>query len=218
VSTVKTLLVAVSLSAACAPAASEHPTWADVEPILRGSCTHCHGANAAAGGGIRFDFFALDATVCGDAALAVDAPRMARELAPLIGQDVAPPGGGRARMPPVPAPPLADWERETLVRWASAPMRGEPHGNHAPQIALGALPPQIDAALDLALVVEDLDGESVVGVLRFGEETRKLDGPGAFRVKVDTARWMPGNYRATATLCDGWAPVTYDLFDIAVAH
>jgi len=194
VSAARTIVLAATLLPACAPEAPEHPTWLDVEPILRGNCTHCHGANAAAGGGIRFDLFEVDQAVCGDAALSLDAPRLARELAPLIGQDVTSPTGGRARMPPEPAPPLADWERETLVRWASAPTLGEPRGNHQPRIVLGDLPPTIDAALDLAFVVEDPDGESVVGVFRFGAQTRALDGPGAFRVKVDTASWPSGRY------------------------
>jgi hypothetical protein len=212
------LVLAPLALAACETHVAEHPTWADVEPILRGNCTSCHGANPAAGGGVRFDFFALDEQVCGDAARAIDAPHMAHELAPLIAAAITP-SGGRARMPPAPAPDISDGERETLLRWAADPQLGMPRNNHKPAIALpDPLASNVDDHLDLTLIVDDPDGESVVGVLQLGPQTRRLDGPGAFHLTVSTASWSTGRYPATATLCDGWAPVSYALPEIVVVH
>ena len=37
----------------CAPKAVDHPTWADVQPILAGECSHCHGSTADLTGDAR---------------------------------------------------------------------------------------------------------------------------------------------------------------------
>jgi hypothetical protein len=208
-----------ALLAGCDTAVPEAPTWADVEPILRGNCTHCHGANAAAGGGVRLDFFEMTEQICGEAARALGAPELAHGYAPLIEAAVTPVGGGRARMPPAPAPGLADWERETLVRWARDPRLGAPHDNRAPGVTVvGAPASAVDDRLDLTIVVDDPDGESVVGLVALGAEIRRLDGPGSFRITVATASWPPRRYRATAQLCDGWAEASYELPEIVVVH
>src|SRR5205814_9168460 len=132
VSTMRRMYFLLLALTGCAPEVPAAPTWVDVEPILRGNCTSCHGANPSAGGDVRFDFFELTEEVCGEAAHALDASQMAHGYAPLIEAAVTPGAGGRARMPPTPAPALADWERETLVRWARDPALGEPPDNRAP--------------------------------------------------------------------------------------
>src|SRR5262245_60918622 len=178
-------LAVLTLAPACAPSVPVQPSWADVEPILRGNCTHCHGANAAAGGDVRFDFFDVSAGMCGDAALALqapgeEAPKLAHGWAPLIAAAVTPSSGGRARMPPAPAPALADWERETLLSWARDPVLGAAPRNRPPEIVIAsALPSAVDDMLAFTIVVDDPDGESVVGVVRIGDQTRALDGPGS---------------------------------------
>lgn len=218
-STLATLGLLAPLLPGCAPTVPDAPTWADVEPILRGNCTHCHGANPAAGGDVRFDFFELTEDVCGDAAQALDAPKMAHGYAPLIEAAITPGAGGRVRMPPAPAPALADWERETVVRWARDPVLGSPRDNRPPGVAVvGALPSNVDDQLDVTIVVGDPDGESVVGLLQLGNEIRTLDGPGSFHVTVRTASWPPRRYPASARLCDGWGPVSYELPEIVVVH
>jgi hypothetical protein len=202
------------------------PTWADVEPILRGHCTHCHGASAdvsaKAGDTVyRFDFFEVSAETCGEAAQALDGPEMAHGWAPLIEAAITPPaGGGRARMPPAPASALSEREQETLVRWARSPSLGvPPRDNHRPRVEVTRAPAaSVDAALEMTVLVEDPDGESVVGVLRVGDETVRLTGPGAFTVSLDTSAWPEGAHAARAVLCDGWDEISYALPEVVVAH
>lgn len=196
-----------------------NPTWADVEPILRGTCTGCHGASAAVAGlSYRFDFY--DMGSCGDAAGALGGQTLARGLATLIGADVTPPGSGwRSRMPPAPMQPLPDWERETVQRWAASPARGEPrHGDRRPTIQLSAASATADKSLTLSAVVGDPDGESVVGVLKIGDRTMAMDRPGTFSATIDTSTWAEGTFPVSATLCDGWDSITLDLGNMRVAH
>lgn len=215
-----------ALAAGCEPAAVEHPTWADVEPIVRGSCTHCHGATADVNGRssdrvYRFDFFDVGPDTCGEASAALDAPAMAVGLAPLIGAAVTPPSPDvRARMPPAPAPELSDRERDLLVRWAEAPLRGDPpRDDRRPRVTLdGGAEFAVDDRLDFAVLIDDPDGESVIGLLQLGDQVVRLDGPGAYRVGIRTAEWPAGSYRASATLCDGWDATRYELPAITVAH
>jgi hypothetical protein len=213
--------LAATLAACDAPEVPAQPTWADVEPILRGNCTHCHGATAARdASGFRFDLFELSDSVCGDAAKAMPAESMAHGLAPLIASAVTPGMGGRARMPPAPAPALEDWQRETILRWADAPTLGQPPRNdRRPQLRFGADASfAADQALELTVLVDDPDGESVVGVIEIGDQTLQLDGPGSFRLHLDTSMWAPASYPAHAVLCDGWDQVSYTLPDVVVAH
>src|SRR5262249_21685782 len=145
----KSLLIFLALlPAACDPSVPDNPTWANVEPILRGACTDCHGATADQAGRsadfgtvYRFDFYSVTPEICREAAQALGQDMMASGWAQLIGGSVTPPPtGGQARMPPSPGPALEDWERDTLIRWAAEgmpPMRGsQPPGNRLPQIAL----------------------------------------------------------------------------------
>src|SRR6185295_7989491 len=63
------LLGSALLGGCGGPDVPEHPTWVDVEPIVRAQCTSCHGASAAiTGGGTRFDFYDMSTSLCGDAA------------------------------------------------------------------------------------------------------------------------------------------------------
>jgi len=209
------LLVA---GAGCAPApdAPLNPTWADVEPILRGQCNHCHGGSAATTGSVGSIVYRLDA--CGEAAQAMSLPALARALAPQIKTDVTPlPGAPRPRMPPAPAAVLADWERETLVRWADAPVLGAPPaGNRPPRLEVKGFPALIDQRLTFVAQLSDPDGHSAVGVLRVRDLVFRMDRPGSFQVDLDTRAWEPGPHRLTAVLCDGWQRNTYDLGQITV--
>lgn len=214
--------VAVSLVACDQPSAPERPTWADVEPILRASCTGCHGATAGQNGRggetvYRFDFYAITEETCGEAARAVDDPQLAEARAKLIGEVVTPPpGGGQARMPPSPGPALADWERDTLTRWAADPLLGAPRpAQRLPTLELTSGPASpLGDTLDFTVLVEDPDGEAVVGVLKLGPETLKIRGPGSFHVRLDISRWPAGRYPAAAVLCDGWGQIRHALPDL----
>jgi len=205
----------------------EHPTWADVEPIVRGSCTQCHGATAAVNGSsdaltIRFDFYDMTPATCGDAASVLAGQTLGHGWAGLIKAAVTPPGSGwRARMPPSPAPELYDWQRETIIRWAAEPdpLRGEPsRQNHRPDIQLEATSAQADNKLPFAAVVTDADAEPVVGLLKIGETTLPMDRAGAFAATLDTTTWSAGFYPISAVLCDGWDSVDYDLGGVEVKH
>jgi hypothetical protein len=209
-------LSAWAFPSACSAPASvpSHPTWADVAPVLRGECTSCHGSTAnVTGGGYRLDFFDMTADVCGDAAKALTTPLLAAGAAPLITADVAPtPTGDRSRMPPAPAPTLFDWERRMLQAWAAAPSKGPPPAaNHMPFINVGKLPAKVSSHLTFTALLDDPDGEAVVGVIQAGGALFAMDRSGTFVVDFDTATWAAGPQRLTATLCDGWTNVTYDL-------
>lgn len=214
------LPIALLLSCEGDPAAVTAPTWADVEPLLRVECNHCHGATARLNGAsessiYRLDFYEMNDAVCGEAAQAIASPLMARGWAPLIKTAITPhPKADRARMPPAPAAPLAPWVRETLLRWADDPRKGLPHGfNRRPRVDVFDVqfPSASDSRLRFTLVVEDGDGEPVIGVLKIGDRVLKMDRAGAFSGTLDTGGWPTGAYRVSAVLCDGWDSVTYDL-------
>ncbi|HEY4184383.1 MAG TPA: hypothetical protein VGP07_04905 [Polyangia bacterium] len=197
------------------------PTWADVEPIVRGACLQCHGSNAPiSGSSYRFDFYDMTSDVCGDAAAALAGQGLAHSLSALIGTDVTPPGSGwRARMPPSPAQSLLDWQRETLQRWAAKPQRGLPHGeNRRPEIQLSAASAMVDKSLPFSAVVSDPDGEAVAGVLKIGDAVLAMDRAGTFGGAVDTSAWPNGTQPISAVLCDGWDSVTYELGNVLVNH
>jgi hypothetical protein len=211
-----------------APRAAQKPTWADVEPILRGNCTSCHGATAsvtgAAQGGMayRLDFYDMTASACGAAATVLGGQPLAHSWAALIGSDVTSPGSGwRPRMPPAPASSLPDWERDTLVRWAAEadPAKGEARrDNRRPDIQLVAATAVADKRLDFTAIISDADGEAVVGVIKVGDVSLPTDHAGAFSTGLDTSTWAAGVYPISAVLCDGWDDVTYQLGNLQVAH
>jgi hypothetical protein len=218
------------LAAACelSPRAPQEPTWADVEPILRAQCNHCHGSTArrtASKGALvyRLDFYDVTEASCGEAAEAMEGTSgegMARGWASLIKESITPSAGGRARMPPAPTSPLADWERKTLLRWAEQPFptRGlPPAGNGRPHISLRA-PRFANGKLPIHVVVEDPDGEAVVGVVKVGSVTLRMDRAGAFSATVDTSEWPEGRYPINAVVCDGWGSSALRLGVVDVLH
>ena len=220
------LTVAVAGGCAPTPEAPAHPTWADVEPILRGQCTHCHGPTAAVTGAsdaaaYRFDFYDMSPAVCGPAAQALPLTALAQTWAPLIGADVtAPPNCTRGRMPPAPAHALEGWEIATLQRWASQPDKGSPNrGNRRPDIHLVAPTAIVDKTLTFQAIIDDPDGEPAIGVLNIGDMIFMMDRPGAFSAAIDTSSWPNGTRHLSATVCDGWDYITYgDLGNVQIKH
>lgn len=169
----------------------------------------------------RFDFFEVSDLVCGEAASAMDPTQgMARAWATSIPKAITAPHGGRARMPPAPAAPLAEWERLTLVRWAEQPFPslGLPdRGNRRPVVSISA-PRLANARLGLTVLVEDPDGEPVLGVLTVGDTVLRMDRAGSFTTILDTSQWPDGRYPIGATLCDGWGSAAYRLGVVDVVH
>jgi hypothetical protein len=209
---------------ACTPAPTvpANPTWADVAPVLRGECTHCHGSTAVTtGGGYRLDFFDMSPDVCGAAAQGLpNNTLLAGGSAALVKLDLTPTSNApRPRMPPAPAPGLSDWERETVVRWTAQPSKGPPpQDNEPPSIEVGMLPATVNGRLQFTAVTTDPDGDPVVGVIQIANTTFAMDRSGAFSVDLDSSAWAAGTQRLTAVLCDGWTKQTYDLGPVRVQH
>ena len=222
----------------CGPTAVAplHPTWADVAPVLRGECDSCHGWTASdrpsdangvhaanTGGSLRFDFFDVPSDVCGDAALAVE-PGVSLAGAPAVGSQIATDVVARQnarwpRMPPQPSPALPAWEVETLERWAAAPVKGPPPpGNRPPTIGVSQLPSEADRTLSFTAIIDDPDGDSVVGVIEIGGLTFLMNRPGSFAVRFDASGWPAGVLHPTAVLCDGWTRLVTDLGPVTIQH
>jgi hypothetical protein len=219
-------LVAVGVVAGCTgtPVAPAHPTWADVAPIMRAECNSCHGWTANdTGGGYRLDFYDRSTKVCGDAALALD-PLQILAGTPLasgkIRDDVIPQGTSMwARMPPLPSPALADWQRETIENWAMNPVKGPPAvTNRPPTIAVSQLPATAGDSLAFTAILDDPDGDSVIGAIEINGLGFLMNRSGSFAVAFDTSTFPTGSQRMSAVLCDGWAAVTYDLGPILIKH
>lgn len=207
------------------PVAPTNPTWADVEPILRGECNHCHGGSAAETGALggavfRFDFYDMTPETCGEAVAAMAQPGLARASAGLIAADVTPAFGvPRPRMPPAPARVLADWQRETLQRWAERPVKGAmPADNQAPRLDVRRFPATVNRRLSFVTILSDPDGSSAVGVIKVRDVVFKMDRPGSFAVEIDAATWPAGTHKVTAVLCDGWQTATLEIGEVAVSR
>jgi hypothetical protein len=212
------------LGPACStpPSVPEHPTWADVAPIMHGECASCHGSTAeTTGGGYRLDFYDMTPDVCGEAAQALGGFLiLAGSSAAHIKDDVSPtPNGDRPRMPPAPGPSLLDWERQMLLRWTTTPSKGPPPaGNHAPIVEVGRLPSKANNRLSFTAVVEDPDGEPVVGVIKVADAVFSMSHAGAFTVDLDSSSFPAGTQRLRAVVCDGWTSATYDLGPVSIEH
>jgi hypothetical protein len=203
--------------------APEHPTWADIQPIVSGHCTHCHGSTAkVTGSGYRFDFFDMSADVCGEAAQALGSnPVLSKDLALLISQAITSlTSDVRPRMPPLPAQFLAEWEWNTILRWTGDPQKGVKRdpANRPPTIEIHGTAAMVDKSLEITAVVADSDGDPVVGVLKIGDEVLKMDRAGSFSARLDTSAWPAGQRDVSAVLCDGWSNVTQQLGVVLINH
>ncbi len=235
---VKLALALLVASAGCGGAgvAPAHPTWADVAPILRGECGSCHGWTASdrppdaagvrppnTGGSLRFDFYDVTTDVCGDAALALDQTSTLAGAAGVglqIESDVVTASGARwPRMPPQPSPAMPGWQVETLTRWAAQPVKGPPPpGNRPPTIAVGQFPSAANAQLGFTAIIDDPDGDSVLGVVELNGLAFLMNRPGAFAVEFDSSSWAAGSVHPIAILCDGWSQIAYDLGPVQIRH
>jgi len=219
-------LSALAFGPGCSPPPTppEQPTWADVAPILRGSCNSCHGWTAPRSGNFyRFDFFDVTTASCGDAALALD-PNVtlagATASATQIAADVIPQAGAAfPTMPPQPSPALPDWEVLTLTRWAGHPIKGPPPpGNAPPTMTVSNFPLSAGNQLGFTAVMSDPDGDSAIGVIEVNGLAFLMDRPGSFDVLFDSSNWSAGAVRVKAVLCDGWTNGAYDLGQVTIQH
>ncbi len=208
----------------------EQPSWADVQPILRGECSQCHGSTALQTGlNYRLDFFDMTSDVCGDAARAIPpagmptfGPVLAAAAADLIYQDIEPTAkGGPPKMPPQPGAALYDWEREMLENWTAEPMLVQgsaPTGNHVPSIQVTQLPSTGKSDVSFIAVLSDPDGDDVVGVIEVapGQPVFAMNRTGSFAVDLDASAWPSGTTNLRAVLCDGWTNVSVPLGSLVV--
>jgi len=216
----------VLASVECSPTqtVATQPTWADVEPIVSGACASCHGPTAkTTGSSYRLDFYEMSTALCGDAALALDTGVVLAgtpSVPVLMASDLEVATGARwPKMPPLPGPSLAGWELQTIERWAKSPVKGPPPaGNRAPTISTGKLPEVVNGTLSFTAVVDDPDGDPVMGVVEVAGLAFLMNRPGAFAVDFDASSWPAGTVRPTAVLCDGWTKATYDLGPIQIQH
>jgi hypothetical protein len=214
----------VGVGCSSTPIVPAQPTWADVEPIVRGECAGCHGPTAqVTGSSYRLDFYEMSSAVCGDAALALGSGVVLAgtpSVPAQMGADIQTATGARwPKMPPLPAPSLADWETQTIERWAKAPVKGlPPVGNRLPTITTNNLPNVANGTFSFTALVDDPDGDPVVGVVEVAGFAFLMNRPGSFAVTFDASTWPAGTVRPTAVLCDGWAKATYDLGPIQISH
>jgi hypothetical protein len=181
------------------------------------------GERPGTGGGLRFDFYDVTPDVCGDAALALDPTLTLPGSAVVAGQiagDVVPVAGASwARMPPQPSPALPDWQVETLARWAAAPTKGPaPEDNRPPTLAVSQFPARADRQLAFTAILDDPDGDSVLGVVEVGGLAFLMNRPGSFAVRLDATAWPAGTVHPVAVVCDGWTRATIDLGPVEIQH
>jgi hypothetical protein len=159
------------------------PTWdGDVYPLLRGSCSHCHGQTAGPGATptSRYDictsapfnaFFsaeklwilgadAMGNPILGGAAIAAGA----------IAAQTGPGAPEILRMPPAPADPLHDYEAAVLDRWAttSGASCTKTVANRKPGYRIVEGPAVQMGKVVITLQVSDPDGEQVFGYVKIG--------------------------------------------------
>jgi len=212
-----------TFAAACGPDdPPEQPTWAQVEPILRAECGSCHGSGALeTGGGIRFDFYDLNTSACGpDVLSALSDVSAAKKQNDDIAKAITTKDPNvRPLMPPPPAPYLTDNEWLTILRWTARPILGDkPPNDLPPRISLEGTPFVADQTLDIHAVVDDPEGEPVVGILKVGDWTGPMDRAGSFAARLDTSSWPNGVVTVSAVICDGWSQVSAPLQTIEIKH
>jgi hypothetical protein len=122
------LAVAVLPVLGCEPAVPASPTFAqNVGPIFAARCGRCHGETLTEGDPGRNMPLQCHLTRfedMGDCSAAATCSRGAQFCAGLIyavtiGELADDP---LTRMPPPPADPLNDWEKEVITRWATTPL------------------------------------------------------------------------------------------------
>ena len=170
-------------------------------PIFRGECNSCHGWTAGqTGSGYRFDFFDVTSTACGDASLALGTGVIlagSPSAAPLIETDVVAQNGEMwPRMPPQPSPALPGLgERHARTVGRSAGQRTAALGQSTTHFTVTNFPATANAELAFTAVIDDPDGDSVLGVIEVNGLAFLMNRPGSFDVSFASATWPTGPQR-----------------------
>jgi hypothetical protein len=206
-----TLLALVLLSAACAAETPPLvPSWdLDVYPILRGSCSHCHGVAAATPGSnpaTRYDVCNAAAFAAPGVELAVS-PGANAAIAAFVRDSIGP-----SRMPPPPAAPLSDYEATILERWAKRVSCDKQVQNRKPIVRIIQALARNQNRATVTIEVSDPDGDQVLGKVKLGTGANVAGNPfivqGAGRWTIEFAN-AGANDRLSIFLFDGYEPAQF---------
>jgi hypothetical protein len=197
-------LVALAGCGEIEPPPTARPTWvADVEPILRGNCFHCHGAGPQPDGAARWDFQNPDQarTTLDPEGKLVDLKTIGSAQANVAlwaGSPAYSTPGMPTFMPPPPSPPLTPAQGTVLKNWlATMAPRGMRFNNRKPTVNWFSRP--------TVILVADADGEQVLGKVTCGAAEAAISHSGLTRLPEG---WMPP---CTITLFDGQDLVAFRL-------
>ena len=217
VSAVSAVWVALG-SLACGAEPPAVPSWdRDVYPILRGSCSHCHGAVANPGTvpATRYDIcnstpfneaFAAEkvwivADTMGNPALGGASP-----YAGVIAAQTGPAASEIIRMPPPPASRLSEYEATVLQRWAAASQASctKQVPNRKPGFEVKQAPTLEMGKVVTTIEVTDPDGDQAFGYVKIGSAAPQVI-PGSGRRTFTFEGVQPGD-PLTIKLHDGYDP------------
>ena len=81
----------------------------------------------------------------------------------------------------------------TILRWTANPVQGDkPAANRPPRIDVSGIATTADDMLEVNVIIDDPDGEPVVGVLKVGDAVGVMDRAGSFSARFDTSTWPAG--------------------------
>jgi hypothetical protein len=218
--------LAAGLAGCGPPEVPIQPSWdQDVFPIIQGSCGHCHGSTVGKEPGptSRLDVCSIDAAVAAGIPVRLNPALFgAANLSTTFGDYLTVKGGmNRPSMPPPPAGPLLDYQRDVLLRWAQValltrPPAGQPHPacaklrNGDPSAVLVGRS-RSGNDLEVTLEVIDPDKDQVLGkITAGGSEPQPIDSLGRSTYRF---AGQPMDADLEVTLHDGYvaAPIIVDL-------
>jgi hypothetical protein len=210
------LALSIFKVAACSPQSPPLiPAWdLDVYPILRGSCSHCHGSTTRTGAMATSPSSRYD--ICTSAPIdmafkpeniTVGSPG-ASPMAGVFALYTDPNGMNPGmRMPPPPASPLTEYELTVLGRWANPKVANasckKSVVNQKPTAKLISQF-QVPGTDRVAVILEadDPDGDQVFGYVRLGNSALQvITGAGRGRYEFPGANVAD---RPVVKLHDGW--------------
>jgi hypothetical protein len=205
-------------SLACGAEPPAVPSWdRDVYPILRGSCSHCHGsvANPGTVPATRYDIcsstpfneaFAAEKVFIVADAMGNPAVGGASVFAGVIAAQTGPAASEIIRMPPPPASRLGDYEAQVLQRWAAAGGASctKQVPNRKPGFELKKAPALEMGKVVTTLEVSDPDGDQAFGYVKIGSAAPQVI-PGSGRYTFTFEGVQPSD-PLTVKLHDGYDP------------
>jgi hypothetical protein len=186
--------VSLTLTFGCAaPIAPDKPSWdVDVEPIIKGNCSHCHGELASQiAPAYRIDV--CDPAPLKDGAGIDGLVTGAAVVSGTIVMTITDPGLP-SRMPPAPALPLSDYDITVLKNWAKVVTDSgvqtackKQSSNHDPKARLITTRWDGDD-LWATIEVSDSDGDQVFTKVKAGSASYDLLSAGRREIKLSGAR------------------------------